>query len=90
MFHCNLFEAEYYYYNNTLRVIKQLATEQDIAKRSISKRNFLSAINQKQPLFESWYMEYRGIVEYCRAVKQEYFSQINISPYARFFLRCIV
>ena len=82
----NLFEAEYYYYNNTLRVIKQLATEQDIAKRSISKRNFLSAINQKQPLFESWYMEYRGIAEYCRAVKQEYFSQINISPYARFFL----
>ena len=86
MFHCNLFEAEYYYYNNTLRVIKQLATEQDITKRSISKRNFLSAINQKQPLFESWYIEYRGLVEYCRAIKQEYFSQVNISPYARFFL----
>ena len=86
MFHCNLFEAEYYYYNNTLRVIKQLATEQDITKSSISKRNFLSAINQKQPLFESWYIEYRGLVEYCRAIKQEYFSQVNISPYARFFL----
>lgn len=86
LFHCSLFEAEYYYYNNTLRIVKQLATEQDIAKRSISKRDFISAINQKQPLFESWYMEYRGLTEYCKAVKQEYFSQVNISPYARFFL----
>ena len=86
LFHCSLFEAEYYYYNNTLRVIKRLATEQDIARRSISKRDFLLAINQKQPLFESWYIEYRGLTEYCKAVKQEYFSQVNISPYARFFL----
>lgn len=86
LFNCSQFEAEYYYYNNTLRVLKKLATEQDVARRSISKRDFLSAINQKEPLFESWYMEYRGLTEYCKAVKQEYFSQVNISPYARFFL----
>lgn len=89
LFHCSLFEAEYYYYNNTLRVIKRLATAQDIARRSISKRDFLLAINQKQPLFGSWYIEYCGLTEYCKAVKQEYFSQVNISPYARFFLRTL-
>lgn len=86
LFNCSMFEAEYYYYNNTLRVVKQLATQQDFNQRSISKREFISAIDKKQPLFELWYLEYRGLAEYCKAVKQEYFSQINVSPYERFFL----
>lgn len=86
LFNCSMFEAEYYYYNNTLRVVKQLATEQNIAQRSISKKEFISAIDKKQPLFESWYLEYRGLTEYCKAVKREYFSQVNVSPYERFFL----
>lgn len=86
LFKCSKFEAEYYYYNNALRLVKQLATEQDIAKRTISKGSFEKAINQKCGLFDCWYLEFKGKKKYCKAVKAQYFSNINISPYERFFL----
>lgn len=86
IFRCNDFDAEYYYYNNALRLIKHLATSQEIKDRTISRATFEASINQKQYLFDSWYLEYKGIKEYCKAVKAQYFSQVNISPYERFFL----
>lgn len=36
-FKCNQFEAEHYFYNNALKVIKDIATESDVAKRKITK-----------------------------------------------------
>lgn len=86
LFRCSEFEAEYYYYNNALRLVRNLATEQDVNNRAISKVNFIEKINQKQFLFDCWYLEYQGIKEYCHAMKKQYFSTLNISPYERFFL----
>lgn len=85
-FKCNAFNAEYYYYNNALRLVKKLATQQDIAKRQISKRDFLKQINTKRLLFEDWYLEYKGIKEYCKSVRSNYFSMNNISPIERIFM----
>lgn len=86
LFNCNEFEAECYYYNNALRFVRKYATAQDINNRAVSKAIFIEEIDQKQFLFDSWYIEYKGIKEYCSLVKKQYFSTLNISPYERFFI----
>ena len=86
IFSCNEFEAEVYYYNNALKLVKELSTKQIIEERKITKSDFIKIINNKSKLFEMWFLRYKGIEKYCRLVKKEYFSKCNISPYERFFL----
>lgn len=86
IFQCSNFEAEYYYYNNALRLVKEIATKQDIRDRVVEKREFLERINSKKMLFDKWYLQFKGIREYCAEIKKQYFSPRNISPYERFFL----
>ena len=86
IFHCSNFEAEYYYYNNALRVVKEIATKQDVNDRTVSKRIFLEKINNKKMLFDKWYLQLKGIREYCAEIRKQYFSPRNVSPYERFFL----
>lgn len=86
IFNCNAFNAEFYYYNSALRLVKKLATQQDIQKRKITKREFLEKINTKLLLFDDWYLEYKGIKEYCRSVRKNYFIINNISPVERVFM----
>jgi len=85
-FSCNKFEAEYYYYNNALRVVKQLSTQHNIQDRIISKRDFISRINNKHALFDIWFLKIKGVKTYCQSVKAQYFSPRNVSPFERFFL----
>lgn len=85
-FKCDMFEAEYYYYNNALRILKNISTEQDVKNRVLSKRMFLELINHKSMLFDSWYIEFKGIKQYCKDIKEQYFAKLNVSPYERFFL----
>lgn len=86
IFQCEKFEAEYYYYNNALRLVKEKAVQQSKNDRSVSKEEFLRKINKKEMLFDKWYLQYKGIHEYCADIKKKYFSPTNISPYERFFL----
>lgn len=86
IFQCSNFEAEYYYYNNALRLVKEIATKQAVGDRVISKREFLDRINSKKMLFDKWYLQFKGIGEYCAEIKKQYFSLRNVSPYERFFL----
>jgi hypothetical protein len=85
-FHCQNFEVEYYYYNNALHMVKKLSTEKLIGKRTITKRDFISKINHKNILSNIWFMEKKGITRYCREIKRQFFSHVNVSPYERFFL----
>ena len=86
-FSCDKFEAENFYYNTGLKVIKDLSTKQNIANRSITKPSFLSKINTKQLLFNSWFVHYKGKAKYFREVKRNYFNTgLNTNPYERFFL----
>lgn len=85
-FSCNEFDAEYYYYNNSLRLIKELSIDPDISKRTISKKSFLDQINKKEALFNEWFISLKGIDNYCSKIKREYFSPRNLSAYERFFL----
>ena len=85
-FNCNDFEAEFYYYNNALSVIKKIAVETDINNRKITKAVFLKMINSKSILFNIWFLEYKGQKALFRKLKGEYFTSLNTSPFDRFFL----
>jgi len=85
-FKCNDFEAEHYYYNNALKVIKQLSVEEDISDRKISRNEFLKQINSKSILFNQWFIEFKGLKKHFRELRTEYFTNLNSSPFDRFFL----
>lgn len=86
IFQCERFEAEYYYYNNALRLVKEKAVQQKICDRIVSKREFLDKIDNKKMLFDKWYLQFKGIKNYCADIRKQYFSPKNVSPYERFFL----
>lgn len=85
IFGCDRFEAEYYYYNNALRLVKEIAVQQKMCERIVSKREFLDKINNKKMLFDKWYLQFKGIRDYCADIRKQYFSQRNVSPFERFF-----
>ncbi len=86
LFSCDKIEAELYYYNNALRAVKELATSEEEERRKISKRAFVSRINNKKMLFDSWYLQFRGVNEFCKKIKSEFFSNYNVTPMERYFL----
>jgi len=85
-FGCSPFAAEFFYYNNALRVIKELSISPDPASRKISKKVFLEKINTSSILFNEWFVQIRGKKQHLAALREQYFSTLNVSPFERFFL----
>lgn len=85
-FGCNAFEAEHFYYNNALKVIKDIAVEGDVSKREIRKSEFITKINFKKILFNGWFIKYKGEKKLFAELRNEYFTHLNISPFERFFV----
>lgn len=86
VFNCSDFEAEHYFYNNALKLIKEISVETDEVKRKITKRAFLNKINKKTVLFNQWFIEYKGLEKCFKELRKNYFSALNTSPFDRFFL----
>lgn len=86
LFNCNDFEAENFYYSNSLRIVKELSTNPDICQRNITKREFIDEINKKELFFNQWFYIKKGLNNYCSMIKKEYFSCFNLSPFERFFI----
>jgi hypothetical protein len=86
IFSCSEFVAEYYYYNNALREIKELATKEPKSARSISQKEFIEKINNSRVLFNEWFIQFKGVDKFFKRLRKEYFSTLNISPFDRFFL----
>lgn len=85
-FNCTQFEAENFYYNNALKVIKDLAVKQNINEREIAQIDFLKKINTREVLFNEWFVKYKGKKKLLSEIRKQYFSNLNISPFERFFL----
>ena len=85
-FNCDDFEAENFYYNNALKIISNLAKENDIVNRRISKKDFLIQINSKEVLFHKWFVQFKGKKKLLSDIRSKYFSEYNSSPFERFFL----
>lgn len=80
------FSAEYFYYNNALAIIRKLSIKALPADRTITKKEFLARINISTVLFNEWFVEKKGKKAHLAAIRKEYFTELNVSPYERFFL----
>ena len=85
-FNCSEFSAEHYYYNSSLKVIRELSKDLNIANRNISKDEFLRRIDNSKILFNEWFLEKKGEKSHFSNLRKEYFGDINILHKERFFL----
>lgn len=85
-FTCKPFSAQYFFYNNALAVIRELSIKPDPASRTITKKVFLERVNTSSVLFNEWFVQKRGKKAHLAALRSEYFTELNVSPYERFFL----
>lgn len=85
-FKCSEFAAEHFYYNSSLRVIRELSKDSNITNRNISKEEFLRRINISKILFNEWFLEKKGEKLHFSNLRKEYFGDINILHKERFFL----
>ena len=68
-FKCTDFEADSFFYNNALRVVIDRAKMKEERKRTITKAEFIAAIDSSGKLFNEWYIRLRTKKEYLRQVK---------------------
>ena len=68
---CKISDVDYYYYNNAIAYIAKISTERDITQRVINKKLFLSHINKKIHLFDSWLKELKGKNEYIKHIRNQ-------------------
>jgi hypothetical protein len=80
------FSAEYFFYNNALRVIKELSIKPLAQDRTITRYAFFDLINTKKLLFNEWFVQIKGIKGHLAALRREFFTFVNISPFERVFL----
>jgi hypothetical protein len=85
-FDCNRFSAEFFYYNNALRVIKELSIKSTAVDRKITKKAFVERVNTSNILFNEWFVQKKGKKQHLAALRKEYFTHFNVSPFERFFL----
>lgn len=86
IFNCKEFSAENFYYNNALRVIRELATKPAVIDRTISKKEFLQRIDTTKILFNEWFIKWKGEKQHFSNLRAAYFTVLNVSPFERFFL----
>lgn len=85
-FGCTSFEAEYFYYNNALAVMRELTTQSLPSNRTITKQIFLNRVDTSGVLFNEWFIRKKGEKAHFAALRKEYFAGLNLSPFERFFL----
>lgn len=86
IFNCKEYEAENFYYNNALRLIRDLSKDSNVQNRTISKQEFLIKINTRNILFNEWFLQRKGVKAHLASLRNEYFGNLNILFKERFFL----
>ena len=86
-FDCSPFAAEFFYYNNALRVIKELSIQTNEALRVITRDVFLQRIETSSILFDEWFVAKRGKAKYYQKLRNEFFiNGLNVSSAERLFI----
>lgn len=86
VFNCGVTDAKYFYYNNALRVVKDVAVLRSRDQRTLTRGEFIKAIGTKSVIFDAWYIERVGFRRYYSEVRSKYFTRLNVSPSERLFL----
>jgi hypothetical protein len=83
----NALEAELYHYSSALKVIRDMAVQQEKTKRVITKRQLIEKIKAQDVIFDSWFIRRKGREDYIKSIKKQYLSsRLNAEPFDRFFL----
>lgn len=85
---CQHEDAEAFYYPNAINVIQSLAVQADVKDRTITKSQFIAAVNRKDLVFSVWLRKKFGDEYYARAVKKKHFhfpSSTKVPKSARVF-----
>jgi hypothetical protein len=85
-YRCTPFTAEYFYYNNSLALMRELSIQPTQADRIITKRAFIDRSDTSSVLFNEWFVRKKGEKAHFAALRKEYFTGLNLSPFERFFL----
>ncbi len=85
-FKCSEYQAEYFFYNNALAVVRDLSIAAEQADRTISRGDFMNRINTSSVLFGEWFVALKGKKAYHAGLRKELFTGLNLSPFERFFL----
>lgn len=80
-------EAELYHYNSALKVIRNMAVQQNKKDRVITKKQFIEKIKSQDMLFDFWFIRRKGKDSYIKSIKKQHLSSnLNVEPFERFFL----
>ena len=85
-FSCSPSEVSHFYYPLAFSKVAELATKATLDDRTIKKSEFLKSFGAKQQLFKHWLLHEKGEAAFCKAMRRAFFSPVNISPFARFFV----
>lgn len=85
---CSISEEKDYYYCKCLGLIKNLSIQQDKAKRQITQNELIKHINDKEILFNEWFILKKGLDAYLKSIKNKFFKNryVNTERTERFFL----
>ncbi len=85
---CTAANAESFYYPMAINVVQALAVEADVAKRRITKDQFLKAVDRKDAVFSAWLREHLGREYFARMVRRKYFysATTKLPRASRFFV----
>ena len=85
---CTAANAEIFYYPMAINVVQALAVEADLAKRRITKDQFLKAVDRRDAVFSAWLREHLGREYFARMVRRKYFyfGTTKLPQASRFFV----
>lgn len=68
---CDKFDAEAFFYNNSLRYVFDKAIKPTVADRTATKKDFLKTINSKEFIFSRWLLEFKGREEFLKLMRRQ-------------------
>jgi hypothetical protein len=68
---CEKLDAEAFFYNNALRFVFDKAIKPSLADRTVTKKNFLTAIDSKQLTLSRWLLELKGRDEFFKLIRKQ-------------------
>lgn len=87
IYSCSAFEAEFYYYNNAISLIKKYSTMKGEENRKILPVDFKNQIDNKNILFDIWFSIFKSEISYCEELRAKYFPPVmNTNNFDRFFI----
>jgi hypothetical protein len=79
-FTCEDYDAEKLFYNNSLRIVMDKAIKKTVAERTLTKTDFINAINCGKILFSIWFKKYRTNKEYLVDIANRIKSTRALNP----------